>query len=167
MDVRLLTVEDAEAFQAVRLRAVADHPVAFLVSYEEEQARPIEVVRERLRNSLPDSPQFGAFEGDHLVGVVGLRRDDHAKARHRAMLWGMYVAPEVRGKRVGHALIEALLSYARTMPGLEMIILGVAVGNSSARALYAGFGFQTYAIDTREMKIGDTYYDLELMRLEL
>lgn len=87
--------------------------------------------------------------------------------RHRAIISGMYVAPEARGKGIGKLLIEALLDDARKREGVEDIVLAVTVGNDSARRLYIQAGFQPYSVDPRFLKIGDQYYDIEWMILSL
>ena len=40
-------------------------------------------------------------------GVVGLAREARAKNRHKAVVFGMYVAPEFARRGIGAALIRA------------------------------------------------------------
>ena len=40
-----------------------------------------------------------------LVGIGGLKREFLKNLRRKALLWGMYVAPEVRGKGLGGKLL--------------------------------------------------------------
>src|SRR5204863_2688952 len=73
--VRVLTPADAEPYHALRLRMLSAHPDAFTSSPEEESAKPIAWVRERLtqREFPPAKCVLGAFSEDgRLLGSVGL-----------------------------------------------------------------------------------------------
>ena len=61
----------------------------------------------------------------------------------------------------------AAVARARTWPDLESLWLDVTTTNHGARALYASCGFRTVAIKRRTLKVGDRYYDEELMALDL
>ncbi|MEO8612612.1 MAG: GNAT family N-acetyltransferase, partial [Chloroflexota bacterium] len=143
--VRILGTEDAAAYQAVRLRGLREHPEAFGSSLEEEADTPLEKTAQSLAKSLPNNPLFGAFVDEELVGLIGLFRASHLKMRHRATIGAMYVAPEARQQKLGRALLDTALEYARSLEGLEDVVLAVTVGNDAARALYASAGFQSYS----------------------
>src|SRR5688572_8668895 len=101
MQIRPLTGEDAAIYWSVRLRMLREHPEAFGSSYEESLERPIEKVAARLNNegASPDDFVLGAFDEDgNLVGTVGMAREEAIKTRHRATIWGVWVAPGARGK---------------------------------------------------------------------
>lgn len=111
MEIRVLTEADAARWRDLRLRMLREHPDAFGTSYEEALARPLETFAQRLRE--PDNWTLGAFEGEQLLGSVGLRREAGAKDRHKAMIWGMYTAPEARGRGIGKALLDEAIARAR------------------------------------------------------
>ena len=79
----------------------------------------------------------------------------------------MYVAPEARGRHVGRALLDEIVRRARTLPGLEEVVLAVTVGNEPARRLYLAAGFVPYCVEPRFLKIGEQYWDIEWMALRL
>ncbi len=165
MDIRVLTEADVALYRPLRLRALREEPEAFGSSYEETLQRPPEEMARRLRpDPATGTVTLGAFAPD-LAGMVGLRRDDGIKSQHKAMIWGMYTTPEVRGQRVGRALFTAILAHARTVPGLEQIYLTVVTTNPIAQALYESCGFITYGIEPRALKLGDRYLDERLMVL--
>ena len=73
MELRVLESGDVEAFTALRLAALRECPTAFSSSYEEECDIPL---ARRAQRMAPDRDNaiFGAFDGKHLVGTVGLHR---------------------------------------------------------------------------------------------
>jgi RimJ/RimL family protein N-acetyltransferase len=167
MEICLLHVEDANALRTIRLRSLREHPASFSADLEEEERHTVEQVAEQLRNGPPHNFTLGAFEAGQLVGIGSLYRYPRQKTRHKAMIGGMYVAPEARGMRVGKAILDALIVHARTLTGLTDLTLAVTVGNAPARALYTNAGFQPYGIEPRYIQAGSRYHDIEWMILHL
>ncbi len=167
LHIRLLTKADAPAYRSLRLRALKEHPEAFGASHEDEAAAPIEKLVERLKISLPNNPFFGAFNGETMMGQAALGRYNGMKIRHRAVLWGVYIVPEARGQGAGESLINAVLEYARSQPGLEDVVLSLTVGNEAARQLYVRLGFTSWGIHPNSLKLDGQYYDFEWMCLQL
>jgi GNAT superfamily N-acetyltransferase len=163
MNTRQLAAHDAPIYQPLRLRALREHPEAFGSSLEDEQSLSLDQVARRLEDTSGNSVSFGTWLDGQLVGTVNLYRSPRPKTRHKAILGGMYVAPEARGNRIGKALLEHTLSYARTMDGLEDVTLAVTVGNNAARWLYLGAGFVPYGVEPRYIKLGNRYFDIEWM----
>ncbi|HEX6911540.1 MAG TPA: GNAT family N-acetyltransferase [Longimicrobium sp.] len=167
MILRMLTADDAAAYQALRLRGLRESPSAFGSSYEEEVDRPLEVVAQRL-SGAPEAAVVGAFgEDGALAGIGAVRREPQRKARHRAGIFGMYVAPEARGRGVGRALLRALVDHARSLDGVDRLELGVESTNAAARALYLAVGFTTYGVQPDAYRDGERAWDAELMTMAL
>lgn len=168
MDVRALIESDAEAFWRVRLRALRDHPEAFGMAYEDARATPLEEIAERFRTTYTGRESFvlGAFD-PALVGITGCFREEGGKRRHKALIWGMYVAPEARSRGVGRALLVEAIARARQWPGLAQIHLGVMTENTAARRLYRSLGFEVYGLEPRSLRVGERYLDEEHMVLRL
>jgi nucleoside-diphosphate-sugar epimerase/ribosomal protein S18 acetylase RimI-like enzyme len=165
LTVRRVRPEEAEAFWALRLRGLKEQPESFGASYEEDLALPLDTVRERLEG--PSQVVVGAFDGAQLVGVAGLQRMERQKQAHKAVVWGMYVAPEARSRGLGRRLLTTLIDEARKMPGVERLLLAVAVGNAPAQRLYRELGFQTYGVEPSALKVNGVSLDDELMCLPL
>jgi ribosomal protein S18 acetylase RimI-like enzyme len=169
MDVRILSEADAQAFWNIRLRALRDDPESFGSTYEEILERGIAGITQGFRKSESATLDvtFGAFDGKTLVGIAGLHQEQQAKKRHKAVIWGMYVSQETRGRGVGKALLEAAIAHARTIPEIEQINLSVVITSKQARHLFFALGFETYGIERHALKLHDRYFDQELMTLHL
>lgn len=145
--VRRLTADDAAAFQALRLQGLLECPSAFASSYAEEAGEPVSAVAERLGHEGPMGV-YGAFdERGVLVGAAGLGRERIARLSHKAVLWGMYVAPAGRRRGVARALVGEVLAQARRLPGARQVTLGVEAGNTAARSLYEAMGFVAWGTE--------------------
>ena len=168
MIIRRLIEEDAEVFRALRLRALRESPEAFGSSYEETVTQPLASMARRLRLDprAPHDFYLGAFD-PAIVGMVGFQREPRRKTLHKGIIRSMYVAEEVRGRGIGRTLLEHALTEARRQPGLEQVMLAVVSTNQAARRLYAACGFQVYGVEPRALKLGDRYYDEDLMILRL
>jgi hypothetical protein len=77
--IRPLTPADAAAFKALRLQGLQEIPSAFGSSYEEECDT---LVEELARRFAPQAgrARFGAFDGEHLVGIAGIGQEEKAQA---------------------------------------------------------------------------------------
>ncbi len=159
--LRQLGASDAAAYRDLRLLGLRSHPEAFGASFEDEAARPQEWFAERLasnavwggwRDSAPD-----------LAGVAGLQVSGSAKARHKGVLWGMFVRPEARGTGLAAALAGRVLAHARGV--VEEVRLSVVASNAAAIRLYTRLGFRPYGVEPRALKVGGEYHDEVLMAL--
>ncbi len=140
--IRTLQPHDAAAYLAFRQMMLRDSPLAFASSPEDDRATSVEAVRESLSRA-PEAVVIGAFEGD-LIGSIGLFRDHHRKAAHKAHIWGMFVAPNHRGHGIGRQLLEAAIAHARTLPGVDWVHLSVSEAAPTAKRLYEKAGFQVW-----------------------
>ncbi|SDW23389.1 GNAT family N-acetyltransferase [Paenibacillus sp. CF384] len=161
--VKTITPDDVEAYWRLRLEALLDSPEAFGATYEASVDTPIESVKARIQAS-EDQYVLGAFtESGELVGMVGFRREESVKVKHKGFVWGMYVSPIARQQGVGRLLLQELLNRGRELDGLEQINLMVVTGNERARGLYLSLGFEVYGLERRALKYRGIYYDEELM----
>nr|WP_290367954.1 GNAT family N-acetyltransferase [Cupriavidus taiwanensis] len=158
MEIRLLTPADAAAFQALRLQGLAEAPEAFAASLEEEQDRPLEAVAGRLAAS-EGKAVFGAFDGEALAGVVGVMREENAKHRHKAFIWGMYVAPGWRDRKLGRALMDRAMAQAAAMPGVRQVTLCVNAGSTGAVRLYESLGFVRTGLEPDALYVAPHFHD--------
>src|SRR5689334_9993377 len=119
--VRALGAADAAIWLDVRLRALRDHPTAFLASEEDAAQLGVAGVAERLSTPHDRSFVIGALHGGELVAMAGVFRAGARKSMHSATLWGVYVAPEHRRAGLAKRVVTAAIAAARSMPGVERL----------------------------------------------
>lgn len=141
------------------MEALETEPFAFGKAVEEHRATPVETIAARFREASKTTLNLGAFEDGTLVGMATFIREAGEKERHKGRIYGVYVSPTQRGKSVGRALIARLLDEKRRDPSLEQILLAVASSQTAATQLYRSFGFETFGVEPRALKIGSTYVD--------
>lgn len=166
MRIRRLTPKDAAAFQTLRLAALKDTPSAFGSSYEEEKDFPASFIEGRLAEKADRGP-FGAFEGETLVGLVALGRENMLKLAHKALIWGLYVKPEARGKGIARALLLEALSLARSVSEVKQVNLCVNASNADAIHLYESVGLKAFGREPGAMCIDGELQDEIHMYLRL
>ena len=160
-----MNVADAEAYWALRLRALSEHPEAFGSSPEEHP--PLAEIVKAFENRWQSDEDYvlGAFLAAELVGTARFIRETGRKVEHKGGIFGMYVASEAREQGVGRALLEEILAGAQQLVGLEQLYLSVTEQNTAAKALYLSCGFQIYATEPHALKIGSRYLnELYLLR---
>ena len=167
MRIEVLQTAAAELAHAFRLRALRENPEAFGATFEEEVTLSADAVSSRLR-ATTDHFALGAFdERGSLVGIAGMYRERHTKSRHKGIVYGMFVAPEVRGRGIGKSLLAAVIERAKGLQDLEQLNLHVVTENVAARELYLAAGFESFGLERRGMKQGGKYFAVEHMVLFL
>jgi ribosomal protein S18 acetylase RimI-like enzyme len=160
--IRPLSAADAAQWRELRLEALRIYPTAFANAYEEALEQDLSA-----RIPPPDGPSvlFGALCDGVLSGSAGLHIWPGMKQRHKAELWGMYVAPALHRRGVASVLLRAVIDHARTR--VAVVNLTVLQANGAAKALYGRFGFVSYGIEKRALRHQGIDHDDELMALDL
>ena len=170
MQIRELVASDAAPYTALRLRMLREYAEAFTSSFEEDAGKPLTWVQKRISpgTDAPHDFVLGAFDDSGaLIGSVGLSVETRTKQHHKALLFGMFVAPEHSSGGVGRALLQVCLDRARTIPALEQINLTVTTTNQRAVRFYEAAGFRTFGVEERALKIDGAYYPKAHMVLYL
>ena len=108
---------------------------------------------------------LGIFESGVLAGFVALIHPQRQKLRHGAELAGMYVAPAVRRRGLGTALLQAAIARARSIDGVRQLGLSVNAANAGARALYRSAGFVAWGVRPQALQVDGALYDEEHLLL--
>lgn len=130
-----LRAGDEERLRDIRLRALADAPLAFATLLEDAEKLPIE----RWQQQIAELSNFVAVLSERDVGMV--RGAAYRGRENSAILISMWVAPCARGCGVGDALIDAVIAWARKEQFVD-VVLEVGDDNAAAIALYERKGFE-------------------------
>ena len=163
---RSLTAADAPTYRTLRLRALTEDPAAYLTSAEEYAGRTLGDIAAGLSGS-DNSLTLGAFDETALLGTATLARSTRSKLRHRADVFGVYLAPEVRGRGLAQAMMGELISAAKQMPGLDVLELSVTETQLSARRLYERLGFVTWGVQPDAVREGGQALSEHHLQLQL
>ena len=143
MQIRRIRAEEGLRLKALRLRALADSPMAYGSTLAREQAYPDALWHERAA--------YGAA-GDKVVTIVA-EHDDHLLAMATGLapeaeglpdptMVGVFVDGAVRRQGVAAALVEKVIDWARAR-GSARLLIWITGGNEPALALYRRAGFRT------------------------
>ena len=164
---RKLEVADAETCVALRKEMLTNAPGSFGSSPEEDRGSDLALVRERLTGSA-DQAVFGAFDKTAgLVGSVGVHCATRLKERHKASVWGMYVAPAFRRQGAGQALMQSVIAFAQSAPRIEQIQLSVSASAPGAHRLYESLGFVVWGTEPDALRVTGQSFDEHHMMLVL
>jgi RimJ/RimL family protein N-acetyltransferase len=141
--IRRLIHADAPAFFAMRQRCMREAFDFFRSSPADIEADGLADCEARLQS--PHVRIVGAFEHDHLIGIGGITRENRDKLRHKALLWGMFVVPDVAGRGIGEAIVHALIGEAQGF--VQSLHLTLLDGNARAQNLYERCGFTLYGCE--------------------
>ncbi len=141
--IRALSEDEWETFREVRLRALRQDPSAFVATVAEEEAMSEDDWRARMQRSA----RLVASVDDEIIGVVSLRVEpgDPTGAElddlRAAEVFGLWVAPEHRGRGTPARLIDAAANRARAFESTHLVYW-VGVDNAPGVAFASGYGFR-------------------------
>jgi len=138
--VRTLRPDDWPAYKALRLRSLQDAPSAFGSTLALELSRPDHEWTERVNLSPTSGNDCALFvEVDGVPsGLVWAKVD--ASDPDTVNIFQMWVAPEVRGRGLGGALLSAAINWAKQHRA-RFAKLGVTCGDTPAVRMYRRAGF--------------------------
>ena len=135
VEVRTITADDWPLLRDVSLRALADSPDAFRRTHAEAQALPEDFWQQQAAGPATVLVVVEDGRGVAMAGVFTPPDSDVA------YIWGMWTAPEARGRGYAAGLLTDLLVMCRDR-GLG-VRLQVTEGNDAARRLYTAHGFRS------------------------
>jgi ribosomal protein S18 acetylase RimI-like enzyme len=137
---------DAEVLRNAVRSAVISSPRSFLTTIESVEAKPLEGWVAELQSATWVVAERGGAVHKQVVGVAASRHpdpdadsEDPAAARYIDSVW---VAPGLRGRRVGERLLKHLLAAEHwSNPRVRQFLLWVFDDNDPAIRLYERIGF--------------------------
>jgi ribosomal protein S18 acetylase RimI-like enzyme len=137
IEIRVLNPDDWVIWRQLRLAALTEAPYAFGSRLADWQGEGDNEERWRGRLGIAGSRNIAAMLHDRTVGMAsGVPTSQHDVVE----LISMWVAPAVRGRGVGDALMRDIEGWARSR-GARVLRLNVAEDNVEAAALYQRHGF--------------------------
>ena len=145
-----------------------DSPWAYSASPEDDFALDVDRVRamfadERAATFAIEAP---GSPGD-LVATASIRRETRTKFAHRALVWGVFVEPEHRGRGWGRAVVTAAVDLARAWAGVDYVDLAVSENAPAAQRLYESLGFAAWGREPESTELEGRRYDEIYMTLRL
>jgi ribosomal protein S18 acetylase RimI-like enzyme len=137
--LRRVDESDWRRWRDLRLRMLADTPLAFAETLETARGHTDDEWRFRVRRALePGGFTVVAEDGDRWVATMSA----FTHPQQGLFLVSVYVDPEHRGGGLADRLLDEVLRWARTRPGRDGILLHVHEQNSRAQAFYRRRGFR-------------------------
>ena len=162
--IRRVRRDEGLQLRALRLRALADAPMAFGSTLAHEQTFTDDVWRERAAGASAgnDRAVFIAERDGQWIGTVtGLARRD-VPENVDPIIVAMFVDRAARRTGVGAGLIEAVCEWVRGW-GAARVALWVTGGNESAEELYRRCGFRPTGV-TRPLAHTAGFAEHEMVR---
>jgi RimJ/RimL family protein N-acetyltransferase len=170
-DGHAVTVREAQRDDAAELVRFIDRasgesdystfgPGEFELSVEEEAAVLEEAAASPSRLFL-----VAVIDGE-IVGNLAFAAGRRSRMSHVGE-FGMSVARKVWGRGVGAAMLDCLLTWARSNPAISKVNLRVRTDNQRAVALYERRGFVLEGTLRRELRVAGVDYDVHCMGVEV
>jgi GNAT superfamily N-acetyltransferase len=139
--IRRVGADEWASLRDVRLSALADSPDAFGATLVEE--RRFDEARWRGWATGDGWPgAVATFVADDAGSFVGMATGHHPDADPAiAWLFAMWVRPDLRGRGIGRALVDGVVSWANRRPPIGRVVLRVTETNAGADRFYASCGF--------------------------
>jgi len=146
MEIRRIRADEGLRLKALRLRALADSPMAYGSTLAREQAYPDALWHERAANGAAgDRVVTVVAEHDNcLLGMATGLAPEVENLPHPTMV-GVFVEGAVRRQGVGAALVEKVIDWAKARKsarGSALLLIWITAGNEPALALYRRHGFR-------------------------
>ena len=147
MDIRRIRADEGLRLRDIRLRSLADSPMAYGSTLVREEAYPEAVWYERAENGAAGykSVTFVAEDDHRLVAMAtGLAPDPNhhvTSPTPSPMMVGVFVAGAARRQGVGVQLVDKVSEWARAR-GWARLLVWITSGNAPALGLYCRCGFR-------------------------
>ena len=159
VEVRPVRPDEAAALKALRLRALAEAPLAFGSTLARETAFTDDIWAERA-TSTHERCVFVALDEGRWVGIATALA--HAPDQPGPALVGMFVDPAQRGRGVVDALLDAAAGWVREHGGRQLYLWATSTNTPAVRA-YARCGFHPTG-DSRPLAHTPSLSEIRMLR---
>lgn len=166
MYYRRLIESDVKQYRKLRLKSLQTDPKGFASTYKREVKFPLGKFKSRIISS---ETQFtmDAFDDTALVCIGTFYSETLEKVKHKGNLVTIYCDPSYRRQGIASLLIKKIINEVNELGFVKIIGLCVLSENKSAIALYEQLGFKWYGTEPKALFDGNSYYDEDLMYMEL
>jgi GNAT superfamily N-acetyltransferase len=155
--IRRLGAGDAQAYRAIAVEALIVHSDSFPDDYHSQLLRPLlEVEAELEKNGT-----FGAWIGNHLIGILSFAPQDNIKRRHRGRVQMLYVKQEHRRHGVARSLLDSVLVHAADHA--DQLEVEITAMDQHVVHLFEVFGFQMCGVSFRGLRVDGREFDVWTM----
>ena len=161
MDVRLATVEDAEA-----IRSIYNPAVTGTVGTFDLVARSLEEQRAWVLDHQGAHPAVVAVLEGEVVGFGSLSPYRSRPAYATTVEDSVYVRPDRQGQGVGRALLAELVRLARAH-GFHSVMARIVDGNAASIRLHEACGFAFVGVEREVGRKFGRWLDVAVMQLLL
>lgn len=162
MKIIRLPISRWQDYKKFYIESVTDSPQAFLWSTEEINLKKDSEWQDRIQNMF-----FAVSDDGQLIGMAGFYCEEKKKIAHIANIVRVYVSPKYRGKGTGKKLLLTVIEDIKSKPEIKKIQLGVMTTQTAAYNLYKSFGFKKIGEQKMAIRVGDEFYDKNLMEMLL
>lgn len=149
ISVRALGEDEWQTYRSVRLEALQESPDAFVADHTDEADEGEDFWRARMARSARLIAEVA--DEDRPVGVVSIGDTADEDAEDAGQLFGLWVAPQWRGRSVAASLVRRGSEVALER-GVRHLYYWVGTENARGVAFASSFGFRP-TDDRRPMRI--------------
>ena len=158
MQVRLATIDDAEAIRAIYNPEVLESTVTF-----DLVPRTLEDQQQWLDDHSGAHPAIVAMEGESVVGFGSLSEYKPRPAYRTSVEDSVYVHRTYQGKGVGKLVLSELLDLA-VDHGFHAVFARIVGGHEASIGLHAGLGFDLVGTEREVGRKFGQWLDVVIMQ---
>ncbi len=166
-DLAIITLPHSEwrEYKKIRLSALKNEPHAFGASYKEEAAFPDQAWILRLTDAENDKScvLFAKLNGK-IVGMITGGRTEQDITDHTAHIWGLYVEPPARTRKIADTLTVKVLEWFSKKADIRSVLLDLNADLGPARRLYESLDFREVRRYTNTLGDGKEHEVVEMKK---
>ncbi|MDQ5954143.1 MAG: hypothetical protein QG583_71 [Patescibacteria group bacterium] len=162
-EVEILNPDQWEELKDFRLFALKTDPIAFGESYDREEKKTEQEIREKLGDL--NYKAYVIKIGDKVRALATCNLYLPGRVTHQAQIHAVFTDPDYRKQGLGKNLLEKILKDLHQNPITSRVSLSVSTTQEGAIKMYEKAGFKEFGIGHKELKVDGKYYDLVYMEL--
>ena len=162
-EIEILNPDQWKEYKEIRLLALKTDPIAFGESYEREEKKSEQEIREKL--SDPNYKAYVVKVGDKVCALATYNLYLPGRVTHQAQIHAVFTDLKFRRQGLGKKILEKIKSDLHENPITSRVSLSVSTTQEGAIKMYEEAGFEKFGVGHKELKVDGKYYDLVYMEL--